>query len=285
MRLLWVVVLLVGCGRSRLVNPPPPVDAAADADASIDAPIDTGVDAPVMSVSLETALTCGLDEDSVVRAAARWVNCNPDFTGSVQTVVEAWEGFVLGSLDPFAASSIGLPGTCSTWTCAASAGACDEFMACEAEAVAMGPCVDGEFRCVGDELARCRDGQFRAHLDCGELGATCAGGACDLEGCRFGGVGATRTGCEVGDITLCGGGLRVDCADLGADRACALFAIGGEIPVEWCAPEGMSADGASPAARVDCEGSVVSFESVLGTLYSIDCVELGYMGCDDRGCI
>lgn len=284
--------LLMGCGRSRLVSPAPdagvdaPIDAAVDArriDVGFDAPpIDVGTDAG-SSPELLAQLTCGLDEEQMLLAIARYVGCETDEDFSMVQVMEAWEGFVLGSPDPGPGSSIGLPMGCDIWQCYERERVCRDARICIADNALERGCMPGETRCIGDHVTSCYENSMLSVVNCARFGAACIGDACVTdEGCEFGPF--RPYGCDAATIDVCGETLF--CPEYNGG-SCASFAVGGEVPTTWCSPTGEGVAGAYNQP-VDCDEDtgVVRFTTVAGGEYVFDCVDNGFRRCNDaRGCV
>jgi len=287
---------VLGCGRTRLALPAPTPDAepvdAGRSDAGPFVEIDSGlpgVDAgPIATGDLFRALSCDLDADQILAAAARWVACHPESRVTMQTVIEAWEGFVLGHPNAPASTFTGLPAGCDVWRCAAEATACGQLDECiDSARPGVGGC--GPTQCFGSELATCdAEGLWVTAVDCADFGATCVEDHCEIAGCSFGGFAPMEVTCDGADVSLCEGLLNIDCASTYPDEmtACASFFISGELPVSWCAPGGESQAGAYET-EVVCSGarSRVRIDSVSSRRYVYFCRDNGYSDCDERGCV
>ena len=230
-------------------------------------------------------MSCDLDDAQALRAAARFVACADGVT--MPAVMDMHEGFGLGSMEPYASESIGLPPACGVWQCAAQASTCDALGACLVDtALAREPCQGNERTCHGDTLGVCIGPVTSPHLDCARLGARCAGGACVRDGCRFGdGEEVAACSPDRARLELCGI-YSVDCsAWRGEPAACASFYVGGEAPVPWCSPGEVGSAAGAYSRPVQCErGGVVRFETMSGRAHRLDCRAEGYRGCDERGC-
>lgn len=293
--LLAVAVMAPGCGRSASfeLTSREPADAGGVRDAGLAPDAGTSRDGgssrdagavpdagPAFTPAV-ASLTCGLHRDRALQAALQMVDCSENLT--VRGVMEAWEGFVLGSFDPYAAELAPIPNGCQVWRCAARAGSCAGLDAClRANRLSDDDCRVRDRRCFGDRVGVCLGSVgYVPHRDCGALGAECRQGACVFDGCR-----ADRepwTCSDTGDILICDGAVRVDCSRWDPGSACAGFAVGGEIPVPWCSPTGEIRAGAYPTP-VDCDDGAITFTTVGGRSYEVDCRAAGYAGCTDRGC-
>ncbi len=292
--LALVSVLLTGCGRTDTWLLP----ASGTQDASVAMPADAGMDpdagfpdsgpadsgAPAPNSTLADALTCGLDQDEALRAATRIAACARGLV-SISGVMETYDAFMWGGVTP---GFTRLPTSCGFWRCAAEVDRCDDLGECfEDIALSANPCRGVEWACQGDVLGTCVEPYLLPHMDCGALGATCEDGACIKDGCRFGsGQGSLRCG-EDGSpsLTMCGE-YEVNCEAWGSQGStCANFYVQGEVPVPWCAPEGVGSVAGSYDTPVACRRGVVEFEVVGGREYRIDCRSMGYRGCDEYGCI
>jgi len=288
-------VLLVaasGCGRTDsagLVRPTPRVSAPASPVADAGQPPDAGEppDAgPSVDLTLGQVMSCELDTEQALHAAARFVACLDDGT-SMAPIMDAHEGFLLGSMDPFAWSLAGLPTGCGLWQCASRARTCPDLGICLRDtALDREPCRERTFSCSGDVLGVCLGPFVTPHIDCARLGARCEDGACVKGlGCRFGN-GETLARCdrETGELTVCPD-VSLDCAQWRDEpTSCASFYVQGEVPVPWCSPERVGNMAGAYDRPVDCRRGVVSFEVVTGRTLEYDCRANGYSGCTEAGC-
>lgn len=297
MRVRWILglgtmIVVTACGRAR-VGPLSASDAVErPKDAGTATPVDAGFpsdagfrDGGSPPQPLAEVLTCSLDRDAALEAAVRIVSCSDQNRNrySVRTAVEAWEGFVLGSFDPTVGTFTGLPHGCPIWRCAAEASDCRDLLRCiDDESIRFTRCFDGEPMCEGDTLAVCLGGRVLPHVDCGALGGTCRDRQCWIGRCS---LNAFDVQCnDEGDLSACGGAVTLDCDRFAPGSRCASFYVGGEPPVPWCSPTGMSEAGAYDIP-VDCRRGTISFESVSGVEYEYDCIANGYGACNERGCL
>jgi hypothetical protein len=292
MRIAWLCVLLTGCPMSNTRDdgggtddPDAGLDAGSDAGAS---PIDdAGRDAGPADLSLGAALHCGMDRDDVMRFAARHTACRAPERATIVALVEAWEAGLLSQLDQSGGVVEGLEAAlgCPTWRCALEAESCEQYEACLDAAAIAGACEPATTRCEGTDIVRCDEDGAASHviLECASFGASCADGACTIGDCSFG-PNYYNLECVEDDLVLCEGLVRMPCDAWEPGTTCRSFAIGGEVPTQWCAPEGFGGAGAYERPVDSCEGGVIAFESVSGETYTFDCIEAGYPGCDERGC-
>lgn len=285
-------VVIVGCGRSRLVSPAPdagvdaPFDSAIDArrtDVGLDAPpLDSGADAGT-SEELLSQLTCGLTEEQVLLAIARYVGCNTDEEVTMAMLLEAWEGFVLGAPDPFPGALANIPMGCDIWQCYGRERVCRDARICIADQALERGCEIGETRCIDGHVTSCFDNSMLSIVNCTVFDSTCVDDHCvSPEGCEFGPF--RELGCVDGDIHLCDETLS--CAEFNGG-SCSSFAVMGEVPTTWCSPTGEPAAGAY-RTEVDCEEDTgfVNFTTVAGTEITFDCMANGFRRCsDERGCV
>lgn len=281
--------LAVGCGRTEgsflgAVATPRIVHDAGEDGILVDAGVVVDAGAPTsLGDRLARAMSCDLDDTQALRAAARYVSCDP--IASMPVVMDLWEAFTLGGMDPYAAAIVGIPPVCGLWQCAAEANSCEGIAAClRRTTLSVEACQDLEFGCAGDVLGRCIGGYMVPHLDCGALGARCEAGACVRDGCRFGN-GETFTECADDQVSLelCGV-YSVDCRGwLGEAATCARFYVSGEVPVPWCSTVGNTPGAYDRPVECSRRGEV-TFQSVSGRTYTLDCRSLGYRGCDEGGC-
>ena len=249
---------------------------------------DAGTDAgPPSDLSLGRALTCQLDAQGAMRAAARHIACDPGATGAtVVAIVEAWEAGLFSHVEESGGfiSGLGAERGCEAWRCAAEAASCEAYAACLERDRRPGPCEPFTTRCEGASLLRCEpDGASAVALvDCASFGATCADGRCRLGDCAFG-TDYYHLECVEGSLSLCDGAIRMDCSAWSPGSACTSFHIGGEVPTQWCSPSGESEYGAY-SRPVECDGRTIRFVSVSTRAHALDCVASGYRGCDERGC-
>ena len=286
-----LVVLSAACGRSRLVSPAPDAGTDAPFDAAIDArPLDAGFDAPPRDVGTDAGtsdellaqLTCGLSDEQMLFAIARYVSCETGADVTMAMLMEAWEGFVLGAVDPFPGAVSGIPMGCDIWQCYGRERVCRDARICIRDQALERGCMPGETRCIGDHVTTCFDNSMLSVVNCARFGASCAGDACVTdEGCEFGPF--RPVGCVGDAIQVCDD--IVSCAAYNGG-SCAGFAVMGELPTTWCSPTGESAAGAY-RVPVDCDPDtgIVRFTTVGGTDYELDCVVDGYRRCDERGCV
>ncbi len=289
-RLLFVASVslsLLGCARST-VRDEDDSGAVPSADARVVAVDsgsrrDAGRDAGPLDVRLGAALTCALDADAALAAIVRFIACT-ESPATVVSMMEAWEAGLLSGLEPSGGLIAGYQGEvgCEAWRCLASASSCDAASVCLAPS--GGACEPGSLRCDGDIIVACAmegDGARRA-FDCASLGATCDGGRCNRDGCTFYGD-YYQLECQDDALTLCDGAIRMPCEAWAPGSACASFAIGGEVPTQWCSPSRMGVAGAY-ARAVECVGGALLFESVSTRTYRFDCTANGYSRCAERGC-
>lgn len=285
-----ILVLCSACGRSRLVSPVPDAGADAPFDAAVDARrVDVGFDAPPIDVGMDAGssreliaqLTCGLGAEEMLVAVARYVRCNSDEDLSMVQLMEAWEGFVLGSPDPFPGALSGIPMGCDLWQCYERERVCSDAEFCVADNALDRGCMLGDTRCIGDHVTSCFDDGMLSIVNCARFGATCVDDHCVTpDGCEFG---PFRTpGCDGSTIDLCG--AELSCPEYNGG-ACTSFAVMGEVPTIWCSPTGDPGAGAY-FRPVECDGDtgVVSFVTETGSDYVFDCRDNGFAGCNARGC-
>lgn len=281
--------LAAGCGRTEgsflgAAATPRVVHDAGEDGILVDAGVVVDAGAPTsLGERLARAMACDLDMLQALRAAARYVSCDPN--ASMPVVMDLWEAFALGGMEPWGAATVGIPPVCGLWQCAAEAGSCEGIAAClQRTAVAPGACPDLDFGCAGDVLARCIGGYMVPHLDCGALDARCEAGACVRDGCRFGNGENVGSCSEDGAaLELCGV-YSVDCTWWWAERAsCARLYVAGEVPVPWCSTVGNTPGAYDRPVECSRRGEV-TFQSVSGRTYTLDCRALGYRGCDESGC-
>jgi hypothetical protein len=254
------------------------VDAGGAPDAG--APPDAG---PAADLRLGQALSCQLDTEQALRAAARFVACTGEST--MAAIMDAHEGLALGSPEPYTLGIAGIPSSCRLWQCAASASDCAEFTRCFRDSdLGNRRCEAGRLACAGDVLAACIGDVLTPHIDCAQLGARCEEGACVRDGCRFGnGENPARCDPASGALVLCD--LELDCtAWRGEEARCASFYVQGEVPVPWCSPGEVGSVAGAYERPVECADGVVEFETMSGRRHRVACRDLGYRGCDDEGC-
>ena len=253
---------------------------------------------PPSDMALGEELTCRLDRDEALDAIVRHVACSPDSRATVLGLYEAWEAGLFGIGDAFAGDLTGFRTDygCDLWRCLADAPDCSAHEDCLGfEAFAeLVSCEPGADRCEPDgSLSRCnREGTgFSRMLDCAALGLRC-GPSTEIpgtstclgeDGCELRGHVYDVT-CDDGDLTACDGTLRLSCDEWRDGTSCRSFAIGGEVPIDWCAPEGFGGAGAY-ASPVECAGGAIRFRAVGAYDIDYDCRARGYSGCDERGCV
>jgi hypothetical protein len=262
-------------------------DTDAGADAYVPPPIDGGPDAGPAELALGVALHCDIDPDDVVRLAARHTACRAPEHTTIVAVVEAWEVGLLSQLDQSGGVIEGMEADigCPAWRCAADAESCDAYEACLDAAAIPGACEPYSLRCDGTNVVRCAEDGTASHviLECASFGASCDEGSCRIGECSFG-PNYYNLGCDEGDLVLCEGLVRMSCEAWEPGTTCRSFAIGGEVPTQWCAPEGFGGAGLYSLPVDECEAGVISFETASGESYTFDCIDAGYAGCDERGC-
>ena len=285
------LLLSVACGRSRLVSPAPDAGVDAPFDSAIDAPrFDAGFDAPPRdggvdggSSELLSQLTCALGEEEMLLAAARYVACRTDEDLSMVQLMEAWEGFVLGSPDPTPGGVSGIPMGCDIWQCYARERVCNDARICVVDNALERGCMPGETRCIGDHVTSCYRNSMVSIVNCARFGASCNIDHCVTDdGCEFGAF--RPVACDGPSIEVCG--EQVFCPGYNGG-SCSSFAVMGEVPSTYCSPTGMPSGGAY-FQPVDCDEAtgIVRFTTVDGNDYELDCTENGFVGCNDaRGCM
>lgn len=282
-------------GDARVVDASSAADAVVPRDAEPPPP-DRG---PSPGGPLARALRCDLSEDAALRATVRWVACAAqDDRSTVTGLMEGWAAGLFGTGDPFARqlSSQMLGLGCDRWQCLADALDCDAARACRSgpppdpEPAPDVECEPGRAYCQGNAVIACDDGLTRLLLDCTPLGMTCqhAPGSgrtfCASDACQTV-LGVNELICDGDRLTACEGTLAIDCETLRPGSRCQSFAIGGEVPINFCGPEGFGGAGAY-ATPVDCaDDGVITFTALQVDEYRFDCRAAGYAGCDERGCV
>lgn len=247
------------------------------------------IDAP----PLARALSCDMRAEDALRATVRWVACTPDDDRSTVTgLMEAWAAGLFGTGDPFARqlSSQQTGQGCDRWRCVASATSCEAASACQ-----PGPrrpdvvCEAGDY-CENNAVTACDDDLSRQVLNCTTLGMMCqhAPGSgrtfCASDACQTV-LGVNELVCDGNRLTACEGTIAVDCDTWRPGSRCQSFAIGGEVPINFCGPVGFGGAGAY-ATPVECgEDGVITFTALQVDAYRFDCRAAGYSGCDARGCV
>ena len=207
MRLAFICLLglsVVGCGRARLVDDPLP-DAGTDV-VVIDVPLfdsrlvdmrvaDIPPDAPVEEVDLQSELLCRLDERQAIGAALRLSQCLE--TGfRLPALLEGWRTGLAAQAD----GTIGFPGhNCDLWRCLSAATTCDDAARCEQQFTCND---DGPPSCEGNVAVSCGGLSFGRRVDCGDFGATCNSGVCEVDGCSFT-LAESDTTCVGNQLQLC----------------------------------------------------------------------------------
>jgi hypothetical protein len=286
----FIAFPLAGCARSTDLI----LDAGMDGGGAVEdaAPFDAApaVDAgrdggPPPDTRLGEALTRAMDADTALAGIVRFVACT-DTRATVVGLMEAWEAGLLSAFELSGGLVEGYDADlgCEAWRCLASAGSCELAAACmPARDEACEPSSAG---CDADVITTCAaDGSGARRLfDCATLGARCEEGRCHLGDCVFGAA-HYQLECEGDALTICEGAVRMPCEAWAPGSSCTSFAIGGEVPTQWCSPSGVPVSGAY-SRPVDCDdGGSLSFASVSTRVYRFDCLANGYAGCEDRGCV
>ncbi|MEZ4338165.1 MAG: hypothetical protein R3B82_16210 [Sandaracinaceae bacterium] len=264
-------------------------DAATrrDAGPGRDAGFDAGVDAGPPDLELGLALACELGPEEAMQAAARFVACDAAAErATVVAIVEAWEAGLLAHVEESGGliEGLALDLGCEGWRCAAEATSCREYEACLTAGLVRGRCPAYETSCEGDTLLRCNaEGRGRRPLvDCARFGAECREGAAGSATAPSGRTTTTSRATTTTSPSV--RERRLDCDAWAPGSRCTSFYIGGEVPTKWCSPTG-GGEAGGYARPVDCVGGTIRFTSVSTRTYELDCLALGYAGCDERGCI
>lgn len=276
-------------------------DAPDAADAAIaDAAI---ADAAAPRSRMARFLSCDLTREAALDSVVRLVACLPALRDDRRTTVpglfEAWEAGLFAGVGGTAqiTSPVPLQFGCPAMRCLVDAPDCDAARRCLATPVDPDPapdveCEPGWEQCVDGRVVRCSEtGREYVAMDCGALDTACvpAGemrgrAACALAGCEIP-LSLNARRCDGDDLVLCDGVLRLDCAEWRPEGQCQSFAIGGEIPIDFCGPPGFGGAGAYNQP-VDCLADGVMQFTTLGTdTWRYDCRGRGYRGCDARGCL
>lgn len=320
--ILYITLALAGCieQRTSADDPEPdaarldaadldaarPMDARAAPDAAIrDARLpDAMPDGARPSVPLARLLSCELDRDQALAAIVRMVACLPDLRGDERTSVpglyEAWEAGLFAGVgdDAQTTSPVPLQFGCDAWRCLVDVDTCNDARRCLALPVDPNPapdveCEPGWERCVDDRLVRCgiRGTEYIA-LDCPVLDMGCAidperrGRAyCESDACTVRADLYARRCAGDDALVMCDGAISLRCDAWRPGSRCQSFAIGGEVPIDFCGPPEFGGAGAYNAPVECADDGRIAFTALGVDAYRFDCRAAGYSGCNDRGCV
>lgn len=243
--------------------------------------------------TLSDTMACHLQRAEALDAVARTIACEPESRSTFLGLFEAWEAGLLG-MDGTGSvySGHALTRGCAAWRCVARANDCGEYADC-VEPAEPTTCTPGEEICRDGAIARCNlEGTaFVSIFACGDVGMTCGPsemfsgvmaclghGGCEMRGHIY------DFRCEGDDLVICDGAVRTTCDTWRPGGRCQSFAVGGEVPIDFCGPPGFGGAGAYDSDN-ECDGDVVVFAALGVEPVRYDCAANGYAGCSPRGCV